>query len=196
LKLLLEEFPPGDIMVHSSISTPEPGAENICSEASYPNPAVLRCLDAGAVISEITFASYGTPEGSCGDYIVNTTCHSPNSSFIVENYCSGKQSCTVPAITPIFGDPCLGTYKKLVIQARCSNGKGTSTSSPLYAQGFVSALSKSRKILLVNKTARNLSVTIPNERVEGMTCLIFPKLRFSRVRSISLLTRRQQHPLC
>ena len=182
-------------MVHSSISTPEPGAENICSEASYPNPAVLRCLDAGAVISEITFASYGTPEGSCGDYIVNTTCHSPNSSFIVESYCSGKQSCTVPAITPIFGDPCVGTYKKLVIQARCSNGKGTSTSSPLYAQGFVSALSKSRKILLVNKTARNLSVTIPNERVEGMTCLIFPKLRFSRVRSISLLTRRQQHPL-
>ncbi len=169
LKLLLEEFPVGDNMVSSSVSTPELGVEAICSEANYPNPAVLRCLDAGAVISEISFASYGTPEGSCGNYSVNATCHAPNSSSIVGSYCSGKQSCTVPAITPIFGDPCVGTFKKLVIQARCSIGNGTSSSSPLFAQGFVSALSKTRKILLVNKTVRQLSVAIPNERVAGVT---------------------------
>jgi hypothetical protein len=173
LKLLLEEFPVGESMVASSISTPEAGAETICSEANYPNPAVLRCLDAGAVISDITFASYGTPEGSCGNYAVNASCNAPNSSFISESYCAGKQGCTVPAITPIFGDPCVGTYKKLVIQARCSRGNGTTAPSPLFAQGFVSALSKTRKILLVNKVARDLVVSFPSERVAGAALCFF-----------------------
>lgn len=168
LKLLLEEFPVGENMVATSISTSESGAENVCSEANYPDAAVLRCLDAGAVISDITFSSYGTPEGSCGKYVVNATCHAPNSSSIVQNLCFGKQSCTIPAITPIFGDPCVGTYKKLVVQARCSRGNGTSTASPVYAQGFVSSLSNSHKVLLVNKVARDMTVTFPSERIAGI----------------------------
>ncbi len=184
LKLLLDEFPVGEIMVASSVSTHEPGAETICSEANYPDAAVLRCLGAGAVISEITFSSYGTPEGSCGNYVENATCNAPNSSAIVQNYCFGRQSCTVPAITPIFGDPCVGTYKKLVIQARCSSGNGTNTASPLFAQGFVSSLSKTRKILLVNKVSRDLTVTFPNEHVAGVArclsaCCLLPPSHFA-----------------
>lgn len=171
-------------MVASSVSTHEPGAETICSEANYPDAAVLRCLGAGAVISEITFSSYGTPEGSCGNYVENATCNAPNSSAIVQNYCFGRQSCTVPAITPIFGDPCVGTYKKLVIQARCSSGNGTNTASPLFAQGFVSSLSKTRKILLVNKVSRDLTVTFPNEHVAGVArclsaCCLLPPSHFA-----------------
>jgi hypothetical protein len=197
LKLLLDEFRAGDIMVSSSIATPEAGAEAVCSEADYPNPDYLRCLDAGAVISEITFASYGTPEGYCGNYSVNATCHAPNSSVIAETYCLGKQSCTVPAITPLFGDPCVGTYKKLVIQARCSVGNGTSSYSPLFAQGFVGAPSKTRKILLVNKVARPLSVAMPSERVSGMDGWMH-FLQDAPCLSSFVLTRcrRQQHALC
>jgi len=173
LKLLLEEFPAGDIMVPTSISTPELGTKVVCSEAPYPNPVLLRCLAPGAVISNITFASYGTPEGSCDNYRVNATCRAPNSSAIVENYCLGKRSCTVPAVTPIFGDPCVGTYKKLVVQAHCSDGNGTATSSPLFAQGFVAALAKTRKILLVNKSARAMSVAFPSEPFTGMSAVSF-----------------------
>lgn len=193
LKLLLEEFPTGDNMAPSYISTPELGVKVMCSEAPYSNPVVLRCLDAGSFISEITFASYGTPEGSCGNYYVNATCHASNSSAIVESYCLGKQTCTVPAVTPIFGDPCVGTYKKLVVQAQCSHGNGTTTSSPLFAQGFAGALSKTRKILLVNKTARAMNVSFPSERITG-------KCRFQAALFLSSLRltfiRRRQHPLC
>ena len=167
LKLLLEEFSAGDIMVSSTVSTFEAGTEAICSESNYPNPTVLRCLDAGAVINDIVFASYGTPEGSCGNYHVNASCHASNSSFIAKDFCFGKQSCAVPAITPVFGDPCVGVNKKLVIQARCNLGNGTSSSSPLFAQGFISARSGTRKILLVNKTVRELSVRIPMESFAG-----------------------------
>ncbi len=165
--MLLEEFPVGDIMVLSTISTFEAGTEAICSESNNLTATVVRCLDAGAVINEIVFASYGTPEGSCGYYHVNASCHAINSSFVAEKFCLGKQSCTVPAITPIFGDPCYGIQKKLVIEARCNRGNGTSSPSPLFVQGFVSARFKTRKILLVNKTVRELSVVFPKENVAG-----------------------------
>jgi len=63
----------------------------------------MYCADAGAQLG-ITFASYGTPNGGCGQYVVNASCNTPNSLAIVQGFCNGKQSCTFNADTPTGGD--------------------------------------------------------------------------------------------
>jgi hypothetical protein len=65
----------------------------------------LSCEQSGGVISKIDFASYGTSSGACGQ-MKQGTCHAPNSSDVVSSMCLGKQKCSVPAATHVFGDPC------------------------------------------------------------------------------------------
>ncbi|OUJ66844.1 LamG-like jellyroll fold domain-containing protein, partial [Hymenobacter crusticola] len=71
---------------------------------------------AGAVFTAVDFASYGTPTGSEGNY-VTSGCHAPNSASIVESYLLGKNSASIPATNGVFGDPCVGTVKKLAVRA-------------------------------------------------------------------------------
>jgi hypothetical protein len=40
--------------------------------------------------------------------------------MIVEKYCLGRNNCTIPVTTPVFGDPCYGTVKHLSVQATCT----------------------------------------------------------------------------
>jgi len=58
---------------------------------------------------------FGTPNGSNGSYIIGG-CHSSNSQTIVESYCVGNNSCSIPATNSVFGDPCRGTYKSLNVK--------------------------------------------------------------------------------
>ncbi len=39
-----------------------------------------------------------------------------NSQTIVESYCVGNNSCSIPATNAVFGDPCGGTYKRLYVK--------------------------------------------------------------------------------
>jgi hypothetical protein len=71
---------------------------------------------AGDVISSIEFASYGAPSGSCGSFFLGT-CDAASSLPIVEQACLGESSCTVTADNATFGDPCVGEFKRLYIQA-------------------------------------------------------------------------------
>ncbi|XP_047325140.1 beta-galactosidase 16-like [Impatiens glandulifera] len=70
-------------------------------------------------ISQILFASYGTPKGNCKNFSIGR-CHLPSSKAIVEKACIGKWKCTVPQSNKLFKpDPCSGVSKSLLVQARC-----------------------------------------------------------------------------
>ena len=161
LKLLIDEFhagPPAgtyapaeaDVLVNTTTTEAvAPLASPFCADVI--NLASMSMFCATGVINDIVFASYGTPMGSCGTWAVNASCHAANSSAIVRAACVGKQSCTVDATTPIFGDPCYKTVKHLVVEATCSTGGGAQrlAASVVYAQAFVEA-SGGRKVLVVN----------------------------------------------
>ncbi|KAL9237831.1 hypothetical protein vseg_012334 [Gypsophila vaccaria] len=77
----------------------------------------LRC-EPGHVIST-TFASYGTPNGSCQGSSKGS-CHSPNSYNVVSELCEGKNECTIEVSNAVFGgDPCRRVVKTLAVEAKC-----------------------------------------------------------------------------
>jgi len=163
LKLLLDEFSVGDNIMNTTTTTTANGGTNpFCGDIINLANLNLECLDPTAVIDQIQFASYGTPTGSCGNYQLGT-CNAPNSTTIVESYCLNKNSCTVPATTPIFGDPCYGTVKHLVVQAHCSKGNGTQpdVTSPVYSQGYITTDNK-QKVLIINKDFNQHIANLPN----------------------------------
>jgi hypothetical protein len=78
----------------------------------------------GSVFAQIIFASYGTPNGSCGSFTLGS-CHATNSASIVSGYALGNNSFSIPAENGIFGDPCFGTFKRLYVQAKYGPSSST-----------------------------------------------------------------------
>jgi hypothetical protein len=152
LKLMIDEIGPGFTLPNTSTTQAAPGngADPFCGTVLNLETLNLQCVEPTATISQIQFASYGTPTGTCGSYQVGS-CNAANSTSIVQSYCIGKNSCSVPATTPIFGDPCYGTVKNLVVQAHCSSGGGFQPApAPVHSQAFV-APDGTRKVLIINK---------------------------------------------
>jgi hypothetical protein len=92
----------------------------VCGTAPETSPKSsvdLQCPDGLAIVA-VDFASYGTPTGTCGDFQLGD-CNAADSVEVVERLCRGKTSCTVDATNPTFGDPCVGTTKRLFIQVSC-----------------------------------------------------------------------------
>ncbi len=94
----------------------------LCAQGNEGSTAALSC-PSGQVIKSIAFASYGTPTGSCPNFVASS-CHASTSKSKVEAACLNKQSCNVGANNGVFGDPCVGTYKKLAIAYSCGVGGG------------------------------------------------------------------------
>jgi hypothetical protein len=90
----------------------------ICATAAEGSSLTLTA-PAGTVITAINFASYGTPNGSCGNFTVGG-CNASNSLSIVQALALNKSSVTIAASNGVFGDPCGGTVKRLYIQATYS----------------------------------------------------------------------------
>jgi hypothetical protein len=88
-----------------------------CATANEGSSVTLTC-PTGQTITAIDFASYGTPNGSCGSF-TTSGCDAATSVSTVTNTCKGLNSCTVQANNGVFGDPCYGTYKRLYVQAHC-----------------------------------------------------------------------------
>ncbi|MFS7983632.1 putative beta-galactosidase [Helianthus anomalus] len=86
---------------------------------SRPTPRVhLRCPKK-QIISKIVFASHGNPSGDCENYSIGK-CHSSNSQQVVEKACLGRRQCSISHTPESFGeDPCPGTPKTLLVDARC-----------------------------------------------------------------------------
>jgi large repetitive protein len=89
----------------------------ICSTVSENGSITLTC-PTGQKINAIDFASYGTPNGSCGAF-TTSSCDATTSTMDVSSVCLGQNTCTVSASNGVFGDPCVGTVKRLYVQARC-----------------------------------------------------------------------------
>ena len=94
-----------------------------CATVNEGSSIILECSDE-ETIAGITFASYGTAEGSCDSGFEPGSCHATKSQEKVEELCLDKQSCTVDAKNAVFADPCPGTYKRLYIEYTCSGDGG------------------------------------------------------------------------
>lgn len=90
-------------------------AQTICGTAGEGGTVTLTA-PAGNIITSIDFASYGTPNGSCGSFTIGG-CHAANSVAICEAVFVGNNSASIGANNSVFGDPCGGTVKRLYIQA-------------------------------------------------------------------------------
>jgi uncharacterized protein YjdB len=90
----------------------------MCGTATENTNLVLTA-PTGAVFTGVTFASYGTPTGSCGSY-ATSSCHAALSTTRVLSYIVGQSTATIPATNAVFGDPCSGTLKRLYVTATYS----------------------------------------------------------------------------
>lgn len=133
LLVVLEEWggdPSGIAMVKrtvgsvcADISEMQPSINNWHTK-TYQIPKAHLLCPAGQKMSQIKFASFGTPQGVCGSYSEGA-CHAHKSYDAFEKEgllqnCIGQQYCAVAVAPQIFGgDPCPGTMKKLSVQAIC-----------------------------------------------------------------------------
>ncbi|MFI0490798.1 LamG-like jellyroll fold domain-containing protein [Flavobacterium sp.] len=90
-------------------------ANKICGMANEGQDIQLT-TPAGFVFTAVPFASYGTPNGSCGNFTLGS-CDATNSVSIVSGLVLGQNSAMVSAINGVFGDPCGGTPKRLYVEA-------------------------------------------------------------------------------
>jgi hypothetical protein len=88
----------------------------VCGTANEGSNLTLTA-PSGAIFDQIVYASYGTPDGTCGLY-TNGACHATGSTSIVATYLLNNSTGTIPATNAVFGDPCGGTYKRLYVEAR------------------------------------------------------------------------------
>lgn len=108
-----------------------------CSYAiEYPSgvpPYTLSCPTASGVITDISFVDYGTFSGGCTNtgaaYPVRSSCSSKLTAAKTRADCVGKNSCsyantaangiTTWGLNTAFGDPCVGTRKRIVAYYTC-----------------------------------------------------------------------------
>eukprot|EP00698_Gefionella_okellyi_P008493 TRINITY_DN2105_c0_g1_i1.p1 TRINITY_DN2105_c0_g1~~TRINITY_DN2105_c0_g1_i1.p1 ORF type:complete len:1115 (+),score=230.55 TRINITY_DN2105_c0_g1_i1:139-3483(+) len=84
-----------------------------CGIAYENTPLTLTC--ATGVFTEVVFASYGTPSGTCGNFQLGS-CNAQNTTAVVRELCVGKSACTIPNSDSYWGDPCYMTAKQLAVQ--------------------------------------------------------------------------------
>ena len=97
--------------------------DGACSSVPENTNATLSCPT--GVIQSITFASFGTPTGSCPGPFATSSCNANDTLSVVSALCVGKSSCSVFASDTVFGDPCYGTPKSLAIAATCLSSSFT-----------------------------------------------------------------------
>jgi hypothetical protein len=111
----------------TAFDAPSAVSNPFCALENENDSMLLECMDAGAVISTIPFASYGNaPTGKC-PALSPGACAAPsaNVTAVVAAACVGRSRCSIPVSNGAFGgDPCPGTPKVLAVAARCSSGGG------------------------------------------------------------------------
>jgi len=76
-----------------------------CGKASEGDTVHLSCGEAGGLISEVRFASFGAPTGGLcrKNFVQNDQCHAKSSLDVLRAACVGKAECSVPANATLFG---------------------------------------------------------------------------------------------
>jgi hypothetical protein len=82
----------------------------------------LSCARSKGVIDTVEFAAFGLLNGRCLSFGANSSCSSANATSIVQSMCVGRQSCSVPATTALFGNPCPSNAAdyRLAVQVICN----------------------------------------------------------------------------
>ena len=93
---------------------------------------------AGSIFSSVSFASYGTPNTGSTPY-TQGACHASNSSTIVGNVFIGLNSASIAGDNSTFGDPCLGTGKKLAVTLNYQSATSPSSFNSLALSGGVTS---------------------------------------------------------
>ena len=106
-----------------SVGVQKQGTVAVLSQASENNILTLKA-PAGALFTAVTFASYGTPY-AMGNTFMQGSCHASSSQSQVEAYVLNQNTASIPATNAVFGDPCVGTYKRLAVQATYTEGAPT-----------------------------------------------------------------------
>jgi endonuclease/exonuclease/phosphatase family metal-dependent hydrolase len=95
-------------------------SEVICVGPIWEGVSVtFTCPNSAHKMTQVQFASYGTPTGTCGNFKLGT-CIGGSSMAVVIDKCVGRNTCTFPVANNVFGDPCPGNGKHLMAQVLCS----------------------------------------------------------------------------
>ncbi|KAF2514541.1 T9SS sorting signal type C domain-containing protein [Flavobacterium foetidum] len=107
---------PGDVNNRITLA----GSTQICNQVQEYNNLTLTA-PTGNYFNNVSFASYGLPNGSCGSFTVNNSCHSTLSQSVAESYLLGNSNTvTIAASNSVFDDGCVGLEKRLYIAANYS----------------------------------------------------------------------------
>ncbi|CAK7352366.1 unnamed protein product [Dovyalis caffra] len=91
----------------------------MCGNAYEGSTLELSC-QGGRTISDIQFASYGDPEGTCGAFKKGSF-YATSSASVVEKACAGKQSCGILVSDETFGlKKHYDIPRRLAVQAVCT----------------------------------------------------------------------------
>eukprot|EP01113_Clastostelium_recurvatum_P001167 TRINITY_DN10483_c0_g1_i7.p1 TRINITY_DN10483_c0_g1~~TRINITY_DN10483_c0_g1_i7.p1 ORF type:complete len:443 (-),score=69.47 TRINITY_DN10483_c0_g1_i7:24-1253(-) len=117
----------------TSSSSPTTGGDNgatwtICGTVLETYSLDLNCNYSGR-ITDIAFASYGTPEGNCPSPSIDPACHADTSLSVVRNACLGRSACSIQASNDVFGHVCVWVHKYLTAIATCSLASNIDTST-------------------------------------------------------------------
>ena len=88
-------------------------SSSTCAVTDEENKATRIICPSDSIISNIHFASYGNPEGVCGNYTVGS-CHATQSVTIVMNECLNKNKCSIIPSNDVFDLPAVDACHNLV----------------------------------------------------------------------------------
>lgn len=108
---------PMSLMVRNSTTGCEStiSGASICGTANE-NTTLSLTAPNGLLFTGVNFASYGTPNGTCGAF-TTSSCHAATSLSVVQAAAIGQNSFSIAATNANFGDPCVGTVKRLYVEA-------------------------------------------------------------------------------
>lgn len=78
----------------------------------------IKCPSATQKMTDVQFASYGNPSGTCGNFKLGN-CIGGSSVAVVVDKCLNRNSCTFPIANNVFGDPCPNNGKHFYAQVLC-----------------------------------------------------------------------------
>ena len=114
----------------------------------------LSCWN-NSIIQDISFASFGTPTGTCPNNLQKGSCNAASSLDVVKKACVGKTSCSVPVTNDNFGgDPCVNTPKQLGVQLVCPGTPPPPPPPPSLPAAFIADFGK--------EFQGGLILTVPN----------------------------------
>ncbi|WKL46077.1 gliding motility-associated C-terminal domain-containing protein [Flavobacterium pectinovorum] len=133
--------------------------------------SVLSLTAPSGVFTNVVFASYGNPTGSCGNYSMGW-CNASNSVSTVSGFLLGQSTANITADNNNFGDPCNGTQKRLAVEAAYGPSSSSATGSITYT---CADLGNHDVVLYVtdnngNVSSVNATITVEDTALPTITC--------------------------